>query len=203
MRGMRAITREEVKRVLKDTFSLREKALLTIGFSTGFRISELLSIRIKDVLVFVGPGQRMVSTGSLTVKASNTKTGQGRTMKLNSLARNASLAFAKELLENGSTKDAPLFQSRKRDAYGEPKAISRQRAWEILKQLFNAVEILGNVGTHSLRKTFAMNIYNFTKSIEMVRSALGHASLDTTYRYLDLDYQIIAEAIEKFDQEWI
>ncbi|NJO14445.1 MAG: hypothetical protein HC877_01475 [Thioploca sp.] len=40
------LTRNQVKAVLKQTTNLRDQALLTLGFQTGFRIAELLSLTI-------------------------------------------------------------------------------------------------------------------------------------------------------------
>jgi len=43
------LTRNQVKAVLKQTNNLRDQALLTLGFQTGFRIAELLSLTIQKI----------------------------------------------------------------------------------------------------------------------------------------------------------
>jgi integrase len=43
------LTGAQVKTVLKTTPLLRDQALLTLGFQTGFRISELLSLTVGEV----------------------------------------------------------------------------------------------------------------------------------------------------------
>jgi site-specific recombinase XerD len=78
MKGARPLNRENMKAVLKATNSIREKALLTIGFCTGYRISELLSLTIGDV------STDGVIHSHVTVRAANTKTKVGRTVLLNS-----------------------------------------------------------------------------------------------------------------------
>jgi site-specific recombinase XerD len=50
MKGACPLTREQVKAVLKVTTSTREKALLTLEFCTGYRISELLSLKLSDII---------------------------------------------------------------------------------------------------------------------------------------------------------
>jgi integrase len=47
----RPLTRTEIKAVLKQADKPRDKALLVLGFNSGYRISELLSLRVKDVYV--------------------------------------------------------------------------------------------------------------------------------------------------------
>lgn len=83
MKGSRPLTRKQVQAVLRVTESIREKALLTLGFATGYRISELLSLTIADV------STKGVIHSHVSVKASNTKTKQGRTVLLNSDAKKA------------------------------------------------------------------------------------------------------------------
>lgn len=43
------------------------------------------------------------------------------------------------------------------------------------------------VSTHTARRTFATLVYNRTKNIKLVSKLLGHASIETTSKYLKLD----------------
>jgi integrase len=49
--GNQTINRTEIKAVLKQADKPRDKALLVLGFNSGYRISELLSLRVKDAYV--------------------------------------------------------------------------------------------------------------------------------------------------------
>ena len=82
---------------------------------------------------------------------------------------------------NGQTH---LFVSRKHDANGNLKAISRQQAHDLLKALFAKIGEFGNVSTHTLRKKFAARIYEQTGKLEIVQIALGHKSINSTISYL-------------------
>jgi len=84
----------------------------------------------------------------------------------------------------GTNGQSPLFVSRKHDANGNLKAISRQQAHELLKALFAKIGEFGNVSTHTLRKTFAARIYEQTGKLEIVQIALGHKSINSTISYL-------------------
>jgi len=188
MKGACPLTREQVKAVLKVTTSTREKALLTLGFCTGYRISELLSLRMSDIAT------NGVIHSHITVKASNTKTKQGRTVLLNSDAKKALKRLVDWLMAKGLS-DSPLFLSRKtRD--GNAKAISRQHAHDVLKALFAAIGEFGNVSTHSLRKTFAKLAYELLGGkLEKVQVALGHKSITSTIAYLSFNHDDIDRAI--------
>jgi site-specific recombinase XerD len=188
MKGSRPLTRQQVKAVLKVTDSIREKALLTLGFATGYRISELLSLTVADICT----GGTIHS--HVTVKASNTKTKQGRTVLLNSDAKKALSLLVTWLKAKGLDDTAPLFVSRKHT--NGFAAITRQQAGRLLKDLFALVGEFGNVSTHTLRKTFAKAIYDMTGGkIELVQQALGHRSIASTIAYLSFNSDTIDNAI--------
>lgn len=189
MRGARPLTKEQAQSVLNTTKTLREKALFTLGFCTGYRISEILSLTLADV---VTDG---LLHSHITIKARNTKTKIGRSVFLNKTAR----AALGELVESMKhlPSDTPLFLSRKSDREGKAKAITRQQAHGIIKRHFAAIGEYGNVSTHSLRKTFAAEIYQATGKIELVQLALGHKAITSTMSYLSFDTRAIDRAISE------
>lgn len=189
MKGSRPLTRENVKAVLKATTSIREKTLLTLGFCTGYRISELLSLTMANVCT----GGAIHS--HVSVKASNTKTKTGRTVLLNSDAKKALSTLVELLKAKGMGTDTPLFLSQKRTVNGSLKAISRQQAHDILKALFAKIGEFGNVSTHTLRKTFAARVYEMTGKLELVQIALGHKSINSTISYLQFSNDDVDNAI--------
>lgn len=87
------------------------------------------------------------------VEGRNTKTSEGRSMPLNTDAKKSLKKLVSGLLRKGVDMASPLFGGRKNTG---KKAISRQQAWRILKDLFSKANIGGGkLATHSLRKTFA------------------------------------------------
>ena len=177
MKGSRPLTRQQVKGLLALTSSIREQTLLTLGFCTGYRISELLSLKVSDV------STNGIIHSHVTVKAANTKTKTGRTVLLNADAQKA-LRRLVDVIGTNANGQSPLFVSRKHDANGNLKAISRQQAHDLLKALFAKIGEFGNVSSHTLRKTFAARIYEQTGKLEIVQIALGHKSINSTISYL-------------------
>ena len=87
-----------------------------------------------------------------------------------------------------------LFRSRE----GSNRAISLTQAWRILKAACRAAGVVGNIATHSMRKTFAMNIYTNPKirgDVLKTQMALGHRNIQSTLRYLAVDREEIDAAI--------
>ncbi len=96
----------------------------------------------------------------------------------------------------------PLFPSRNFGADGKPKAITRYRAHQLFLAVFEraGIENDGRLGTHSLRKTFARKVYQFSGNDLMVlKAALNHSEIATTEKYLEVDEAAVEAAIAKCD----
>jgi len=187
MKGCRPLTRIEVKQVLKTGNSPRENALLTLGFSTGYRISELLSLKIYDVAT---------ATGEIfhSVHVKKTKNGEGRSVPLNTDSRKSLKRLVAKLFEAGHDTNAPLFSGRKNKGR---RAISRQHAWRLVKKLFELAKVVGGT-THSLRKTFALRMKEALKGdLQQIQAALGHKSITSTIAYLSFDIGNVNRAIQE------
>lgn len=117
---------------------------MTLGFCTGYRISELLSLTISDVLT------NGTTHSHAFVKAANTKTKVVRTATLNTDAKKALKNLVDWLEQKGMDKTTPLFVSRKHT--NGFAAISRQQAHKLLKDLFALAGEFGNVSPISYAK---------------------------------------------------
>ena len=130
MQGCRPLTEEEVDLVMKSfggKFGTRDTALFTLGVLSGFRITELLSLRIKDVQ------QHGLLVDRVTVERKHMKRKvRSRTVLLHPQAKVAVQAWLEVMPRYGDiTPDTYLFKSRK----GENHPISRVQAFRILKRL--------------------------------------------------------------------
>jgi integrase len=172
--------------LLSSTGDKRFNLLITIGCATGFRISELLSLRIADVYAN-GALLSHVTVDKIHMKGRK----HSRTVKLNSKAA----ASISQYLEGRSFAPSDfLFQSRQ----GHNKALSACQAWRIIRSLCKKHNIEGNVGTHSFRKTFAVNIYRASShNIRLTQVALGHRDIQVTTRYLGVCSGEVDDAVDK------
>lgn len=161
----------------------RDRTLFILGIRSGFRISELLSLRVSDVCQYGRILNRIVVR-----RQHMKKQVESRSVALHPAAKEA----IRELL-NSDWKlvgDMPLFRSRKGGAIG------RTTAWRILDAAFVHLEMTGQLGTHSMRKTFANKVYHaLDKDLLRTQKALGHRNLDNTARYLDFADEEVDDAI--------
>jgi site-specific recombinase XerD len=85
-----------------------------------------------------------------------------------------------------------VFESRK----GENMPITRQQAYRILNnaaEMIGLVEkdqkgtiISGEIGTHTLRKTFGYHAYENGSSLELLMDIFNHSSKSQTLRYIGI-----------------
>ena len=117
---------------------------------------------------------------------------EGRAIPLHQDAKVALSVWIKEL-ENAGKADpsSPLFKSRK----GQ-RAITRVQAFRVLTAVYEANGLMGKLGTHSMRKTFADRIYDrLGRDLIKVQRALGHRCINSTVSYLSFREEEITEAI--------
>lgn len=183
MAGTRPLSKQEIDQVLALLETQRDKTLFILGVKSGFRISELLSIRVKDII----QNNRVVN--KIRVTRSNMKTNKTRDVILHPLAKEYILNLIhQDKLESHHY----LFKSRK----GDNKPITRIQAWNVLKQAFNEANLTGPTGTHSLRKTFATGTFKaLGHNLIATQKALGHSSINSTIAYLPIDEEEVDNAI--------
>lgn len=194
MKGCRPLTDDEVKHVLSTldshTYPLRDKALFMLGLRSGFRISELLSLRIRHVHQN-GNFVDRVSVERKYMKGKNA----GRTVILHPEARAALEVWARELIASGkSDPDTYIFQSRE----GKNRPMHRNSALHMLKKAYSVVGLTGKLGTHTMRKTFAKRVHEkLGRDLMKTQKALGHARVTSTVSYLSFAEEEIEDAILK------
>lgn len=204
MKGCRPLSRVEVRRVL-DSFSgweeQRNRTLFLLGVTSGFRISELLSLRVRDVVRC----KRVVK--DIEVRRANMKgRHESRQIYLNKQAQQSILSLIHCMQQRGIwNHDTFLFKSRQ----GKNSPITRVRAYQILSNAFRQVGLSGKLGTHTMRKTFGNNIYEHMLNLvaqgvgvdayRETAKALGHKSVASTENYLSFRNEHLRAAIDQFE----
>lgn len=193
MKGTRPLDNDEIRSVstcFTGTFATRNSGLFMLGVSTGGRISELLSLCIGDVW------QNDKAVTDLLFEKSVVKGGEvSRAVPVNADGRRAIddlIAWHREKYR-GVASTRPLFPSRNKKG---TVPMNRQTAHEMLKQAFIAAGLNGKLATHSLRKSFAQRVYEQSGDIYLVQELLGHRSVNTTQKYLGVNYASARETVE-------
>lgn len=199
MKGCRPLTEEEVQATLqafRGPQALRDRALFLLGVRSGFRISELLSLRLRDVCPRSGVSAGVAARISVARRHMKKKV-EGRSVLLHPEARTALEEWIAELEQRGQAQgEGFVFRSRKSGAGGSSGALSRVQSFRLLQGAFERAGIEGSVATHSMRKTFANRVYErLGRDLLKTQKALGHKNINSTVSYLSFRQEEIDEAI--------
>ncbi len=181
MPGCRRLTDNEIVSMLQALETPRDKCLFILGLFSGFRISELLSLHVSDV----------IENGSLKDRINvRRKDMKGKIKGRSVVMHPNSKPFILEAIQ-GLSLDSPLFPSRKGSG-----PLTRHGAHAILKLAYKKANIRGKVATHTMRKTFANKVFEkLNRDLYKTMRALGHDRSENTVRYLEIDQPEIDAAI--------
>jgi len=172
---------EEMKVYLKSK-SLRNWALFTLGINSALRISDLLVLKVSDVVDEKGHIRDRI-------KVKEIKTSKTKTFPFSAKVTDAlSIYIASE-----NPTDA-LFPSRQGS-----EAITRIQCHRLLKGVALEVGIEDNISTHSMRKTWAYQAYMKGVPLIQIMDALNHSSEDMTKRYLGITQAALDEVYMSMD----
>jgi len=177
MKGCRNLTPDEVTKVfnklgdLNNRYGKRNQLMFLLGVKTGFRISELLSIKVKDII------QHNKVTTRVTVTKANMKNQvESRSVALHEAVKPLILEHVKEA---GLGPHDFLFCSQ------NGTQLSRRMATHVLEEVFDVLRMDGKLNTHTLRKTFANQVYSLLDhDLVKTQAALGHKWISTTAQYI-------------------
>ena len=170
----------------------RNKMLFLIGINVGLRASDLMQLRWSYFYK-----NNMTFKESYTLQPKKTKkTGKFVKIFFNQTVKKAIENYVNEYpVEN---LDDYLFKSRKGD-----NPITERGLWKIIVDVAADAGVDKNVGSHSLRKTWARNIYDNAEdkggALVMLQECLRHSDSLTTLRYIaimDEEKKDMYESIE-------
>jgi integrase/recombinase XerD len=163
----RILSEADLHRILTLEPDPRNRAILTLLYASGIRVSELCALAWRD-LQPAGDG------GQITVFG---KGGKTRAIQLPESVWNLVMG----LRPAKATADDPIFRSRKKKTGGglQPLAVLR-----IVRAAAERAGIRFRVSPHWLRHAHASHALDRGAPIHLVQATLGHASINTTGRYL-------------------
>jgi integrase/recombinase XerD len=178
------ITEEQFEKILRGCtgpYRLRNQCLMEFLGSTGYRISEALSVTIGQVW----DGAKVKDDIYISPECMKKKTPRDRVI-LHPDCKQAILKWLTHLSQTFGRLDPTwkLFCGCK--SQGGVTAITRERAFRIIRAVATSVGIVTiRVGTHSFRKMLAIRVYlHFKKDLLLVQQVLGHVSIDSTRVYV-------------------
>lgn len=157
---------------------IRDAAMLEVLYSCGLRVSELTSLRIRDL--FFGEGYIRV-------------TGKGdkqRLVPISSTARERIHRYL-EVRRSARAGEETLFLNNRGNS------LTRVMIFTILREAARRAGIEKKISPHTFRHSFATHLLEGGASIRQVQELLGHESILTTEIYTHLDDSHLRQTVEE------
>ncbi|MBI1885726.1 MAG: tyrosine recombinase [Chloroflexi bacterium] len=173
----RAISPHEVRQLLVQPAgklspeAIRDRAVMELLYATGMRVTELVSLELRDLRLVPPPFVRCLG-----------ESARDRLIPIHDKAVCALRLYLQKarpvLLRNG--KNTALFVNQR------GQRLSRQGIWLIVKRYARAAGLGGDVTPHTLRHSFATHMLRGGMPLRNVQEMLGHANIATTRVYTEL-----------------
>ncbi len=157
---------------LKREYNPRNQLLISLGLNTALRISDILSLRWKDVYCFERHCFRT------HIELVEQKTGKHSMIYMNESIRTALSRYRE--FHAGEGQEAYLLQGQ------DDASLSRTQAWRIVQHAAKCCGISGVISPHSLRKTFGYLAWKNGTSPALLMEIFNHSSFAITKRYLGI-----------------
>lgn len=186
MRQAQTLKDAEIKRVLAycatRQHSARDTTIVVFSINAGLRAKELAALRIGDVFDELGAVR-----SSFVLAAEQTKGKRTRTVYLNKVLQRQLAQYSTSLRTKVPT--APLFQSQKGNFF------SPNTMCQLLLHIYKTCS-LKDASSHSGRRTFITRLASKGVGVRVLAELAGHSSIATTQRYIDVNAEQLANAVE-------
>ena len=166
---------------LETPDGLRDAAMLELLYATGLRVSELISVKIEDLVLDAG-FLRTFGKGS-----------KERIVPFGDTARKAIAIY----IERGR----PVF-NRKNDPHlfltNRSRPMSRQTFWMKIVKYARQAGIRSHISPHVLRHSFATHLLENGADLRSVQLMLGHSDISTTQIYTHVSRARLQKLYDQF-----
>jgi site-specific recombinase XerD len=160
------LTKEEVKRLIESISNEKHRLMIEVMYGGGLRVSELLNLRVKDLLVDKGYGF--------------IRQGKGRKDRIFVLSKIAQDKIKNLIEMEKLCLEDYLFLTNRKSQY------SVRSVQEIVKRATLLAGIKKEVHPHTLRHSFATHLIQNGASLNEVQAMLGHKSPETSMIYVHM-----------------
>ncbi len=177
------LTISEVNKLLEQPGNttpkeIRDRAMLELLYATGIRVTELVTLKVRDV---------NLKMGYVECHDAN----KSRIIPIEDAAQNALTAYLNGVREGMCHDSDYLFSNCK----GTP--MTRQGFWKIIKHYAAKAGIDKDITPHMIRHSFASHLVNNGADLKAVQEMLGHADISTTQIYLNSKQSRLKEEYRK------
>ncbi|MCX8008324.1 MAG: tyrosine-type recombinase/integrase [Patescibacteria group bacterium] len=195
-RSIKFLDREQVERLLNMPLlsseeGLRDKAILETLFSTGLRVSELVSLN-RDQINFERKEFGII--------------GKGRRPRVVFLSDRA-VEWLQRYLANRTDQSRALFiryngpRPDPDDKHGESLRLSARSVQRLVEKYVKKAKLPMKITPHGLRHTFATDLLTAGADLRAIQEMLGHKNVSTTQIYTHITNPQLKEIHAKYHRK--
>lgn len=147
---------DKEKKAFRNELNERNRLIFDIGVTTGLRISDVLNLRVNQLM-------------SEHVIITEKKTGKKRRIYISTAIREKAIDIASKEFKN---LNEPLFD------------IDRKSVWAAFKRAAERAEIKKNIGTHSMRRSYSKRYIAKGHSLKELQKRLNHSCISDSINYI-------------------
>ena len=160
---------------------VRDELIIELALGSGLRVSEMANLKVEDLYL---------KRGQVSIYVKNGKGGKDRVVDIGSNLKKQILEF----LDYRNMNSPYLFPSER----GEK--MSRSGIQQVFKKWAKKSGISSHYSIHSLRHTYATNLYKASGyNLRLVQKQLGHSSPSITQVYADVMNTDVEEALKNLE----
>ncbi len=170
------LSKDEVRRLIDSADNIKSRLIISLLYSSGLRVSELVNLKIEDL--------------NLQDKTGWVRKGKGNKDRLFTISGNLADEL-KEYLQIHSKNNGYIFS--------KEKPLTTRNIQKIIKGMRNRANINKKITPHTLRHSFATHLLEQGTDIRLIQAMLGHASLNTTQVYTHISSEQIKKVKNPLD----
>ena len=160
----------EVVKILNSTTNLKHKLVLSLLYSAGLRLSEVIHLKVKDI--------------DLLRKTISVREGKGGKDRISVLSEKL-ISDLSVFLQNRNPTDI-LFPSNQKSDSGKEKPLSARTVEHVFASALKKSGVRKHGTPHDFRHSFATHLLETGTDIHFIQKLLGHKNLSTTTIYTKL-----------------
>lgn len=161
-----ALSQKEIYTLITETKNLKHKAIFSVMYSGGLRVSETMNLKTDDI-----------DSKSMRIYVSD---GKGRKDRYTILSKTA-LNDLRKYCKVYKITDSYLFKGRDPEV-----SLSNRTVQTVFKQIKEREGLDKRATVHSVRHSFATHMLESGVSVHHLQKLMGHTQVQTTSKYLHI-----------------
>ena len=175
----KVISLDEIKTILKNNMTIKEKAVFELLYATGLRVSELVNLEVKNIDL----KNNLIKT-----------TGKGSKERFVPVGKKAKAALNEYLIQSELILKTEFGSNHIQNSIfinDNGKKITRQWVYNFIKKQGELIH--KHISPHTIRHSFATHLLENGADLRAVQELFGHSSVVTTQLYTHISKKRLKE----------